>query len=107
MLQYVIQRLVLVVVVLVAVSMLVFAITTILPGSVAHLILGPFAAPDQDKALELKLRLGDPLWLQYWHWASRLLAGDFGRSLLIDRPVYQLNGEDREPTLTVPLLSFN
>ena len=77
---YVIRRLVLVGVVLVAVSMLVFAITAILPGSVAHLILGPFAPPEQVKALELKLGLNDPLWLQYWRWASGIAAGDFGQS---------------------------
>src|SRR5215467_3075839 len=106
MLQYVIQRLVLVVVVLVAVSMLVFAITAILPGSVAHLILGPFAAPEQVKALELKLGLADPLWLQYWRWASRLLAGDFGRSLLMDRPVYPLIAEAFTRSLTLALASF-
>ena len=41
--------------------MLVFAITAVLPGNVAHLILGPFAPPEQVKALELKLGLNDPL----------------------------------------------
>ena len=86
---YVIRRLALVGVVLVAVSMLVFAITAILPGSVAHLILGPFAAPEQVKALELKLGLNDPLWLQYWRWVTRARrrrfrpvdADETGRSL--------------------------
>jgi len=106
MLQYVIQRLALVVVVLVAVSMLVFAITAILPGSVAHLILGPFAAPEQVKALELKLGLADPLWLQYWRWASRLLVGDFGRSLLMDRPVSPLIAEAFTRSLTLAFTSF-
>ena len=42
MLGYVVQRLILVVGVLIAVSVLVFAITSILPGNVAYLILGPF-----------------------------------------------------------------
>ena len=60
MLGYVIQRLILVVGVLIAVSVLVFAITSILPGNVAYLILGPFAAPEQVKALEIKLGLNDP-----------------------------------------------
>jgi len=104
--QYVIQRLALVVVVLAAVSMLVFAITAILPGSVAHLILGPFAAPEEVKALELKLGLGDPLPLQYWRWASRFVAGDFGRSLLMDRPVYPLIAEAFGRSLTLALASF-
>jgi len=103
---YVMRRLVLVGVVLVAVSMLVFAITSILPGSVAHLILGPFAAPEQVKALELKLGLGDPLWLQYWRWVSGLAAGDFGRSLLMDRPVYPLIAEAFARSLTLTVVAF-
>ena len=103
---YVIRRLVLVGVVLVAVSMLVFAITSILPGSVAHLILGPFAPPEQVKALELKLGLNDPLWLQYWRWASRFATGDFGHSMLMDRPVYPLVAEAFARSLTLTLMSF-
>ena len=41
---YVLRRLFLIVLVLVAVSLLVFTITSILPASVAHLILGPVRA---------------------------------------------------------------
>ena len=44
-----------------SVSMLVFAITSLLPANVAYLILGPFAPPEQVKALELKLGLNDPV----------------------------------------------
>lgn len=106
MIGYVVRRLVLVGVVLIAVSMLVFAITAILPGSVAHLILGPFAPPDQVKALELKLGLNDPLWLQYWRWVSRLVAGDFGTSKLMDRPVYPLIAEAFGRSLVLTLVAF-
>ena len=103
---YVIRRLALVGVVLVAVSMLVFAITSILPGNVAHLILGPFAPPEQVKALELKLGLNDPVWLQYWRWIARIAAGDFGNSLLMNRPVYPLVAEAFARSLTLTLASF-
>src|SRR5258705_12245817 len=103
---YVLRRLLLIVLVLVAVSLLVFAITSILPASVAHLILGPFAPPEQVTALELKLGLNDPLWLQYWRWASRLAVGDFGNSLLMDRPVYPLIAEAFARSLTLTVASF-
>jgi peptide/nickel transport system permease protein len=103
---YVVRRLLLVGFVLVAVSMLVFAITAILPGSVAHLILGPFAAPEQVKAIELKLGLDDPLWLQYWRWVSSLAAGDFGSSLLMNRPVYPLIAEAFTRSLTLTVVAF-
>jgi len=65
MIGYVARRLVFVVLVLIAVSMLVFGITALLPANVAYLILGPFAQPEQVHALELKLGLTDPVWQQY------------------------------------------
>jgi peptide/nickel transport system permease protein len=103
---YVIRRLLLVGLVLIAVSILVFVITCILPGSVAHLILGPFAAPEQVKALELRLGLNDPLWQQYWRWVSHFLTGDFGHSLLMNRPVYPLVAEAFARSLTLTAMSF-
>jgi len=103
---YLIRRLVLVGVVLTAVSMLVFAITAILPGSVAHLILGPFAEPEQVKVVEIKLGLTDPVWLQYWRWVSHFVVGDFGNSLLMDRPVFPLIAEAFPRSLTLALAAF-
>ncbi len=59
---YIARRFVFIVLVLVAVSMLVFGITALLPANVAYLILGAFAPPEQVRALELKLGLNDPIW---------------------------------------------
>jgi peptide/nickel transport system permease protein len=103
---YVMRRLSLVVVVLVGVSVLVFAITAILPGNVAYLILGPFAAPEQIKALEIKLGLSDPLIVQYWRWASHFVAGDFGESMLMNRPVAPIVVDAIERSLVLALASF-
>jgi peptide/nickel transport system permease protein len=103
---YVIRRLALVVVVLVAVSFLVFAITAILPANVAYLILGPFAPPEQVKALELKLGLNDPVLVQYWRWASRFVTGDFGSSMLMNRPIAPILSEAIQRSLVLTLTSF-
>lgn len=103
---YVTRRLLLVVVVLIAVSLLVFAITAILPGNVAYLILGPFAAPDQVKALEIKLGLNDPILVQYWRWASHFVTGDFGQSMLMNRPIAPVLGEAIQRSLVLTLTSF-
>ncbi len=103
---YVIRRLALVVVVLVAVSFLVFAITAILPANVAYLILGPFAPPEQVKALELKLGLNDPVLVQYWRWASRFVSGDFGSSMLMNRPIAPILSEAIQRSLVLTLTSF-
>jgi peptide/nickel transport system permease protein len=90
MIGYVAQRLVFVVLVLIAVSMLVFGITALLPANVAYLILGPFAQPEQVHALELKLGLTDPVWQQYLRWAGGFLTGNLGESTLMNRPIAPL-----------------
>jgi peptide/nickel transport system permease protein len=103
---YIVRRLLLVILVLVAVSLLVFAITTVLPGNVAHLILGPFAPLDQVRALELRLGLHDPFFVQYTRWATRFIGGDFGLSTLMDRPVAPLLAEALQRSLILASVSF-
>lgn len=71
-------------------TVLVFGIINVLPGNVAYAILGEYATPGAIAILEAKLGLNDPLWLQYWHWLSKLLQGDFGASLTMDRPAAPL-----------------
>src|SRR3979490_3524798 len=99
---YIARRLLFVVLVLVTVSMLVFGITALLPANVAYLILGPFAPPEQVRALELKLGLTDPVWQQYLRWAGGFLSGNLGESTLMNRPIAPLLAEaiGRSPMLT-------
>jgi peptide/nickel transport system permease protein len=84
---YVAQRVVWIFTTLVVLSVLIFAITQMLPGSVAQIIAGQFATPDTIAAISAKLGLNDPYYLQYWRWASSVLHGDFGRSLIMERPI--------------------
>jgi peptide/nickel transport system permease protein len=106
MIGYVLRRLLLVIVVLIAVSLLVFAITAILPANVAYLILGPFAPPEQVKALEIKLGLNDPVLVQYWRWVSRFVTGDFGESMLMNRPIAPILGEAIQRSMVLTLTAF-
>lgn len=106
MIRYVAQRLLYLVLVLVAVSVLVFAITAILPANVAYLLLGSFAPPEQVRALELKLGLNDPLWQQYWRWANDFLRGDLGTSMLMNRPVGPIVAEALGRSLVLSSISF-
>jgi peptide/nickel transport system permease protein len=106
MIGYVAQRLVFVVLVLIAVSMLVFGITALLPANVAYLILGPFAQPEQVHALELKLGLTDPVWQQYLRWAGGFLTGNLGESTLMNRPIAPLLAEAIGRSLMLTGVSF-
>jgi peptide/nickel transport system permease protein len=84
---YVVQRLGSVMFIMVAMSVLVFLATHALPSNAAALILGQYATPETQAALEHKLGFDQPLPLQYWHWASHMLQGDMGQSYEMERPV--------------------
>jgi peptide/nickel transport system permease protein len=79
--------------VLLGMSVLIFGIIHILPGNVAYSILGEFATPAAVVQLEAKLGLNDPLPVQYWRWLSAMLHGDFGMSIVMNRPAASLIGE--------------
>lgn len=103
---YILRRLVLILLVLVAVSALVFTITSLLPANVAYLILGPFAQPEQVKALELKLGLNDPIWQQYLRWTSGFLSGNLGDSPLTKMPIASTLWEAVSRSLMLTGFSF-
>jgi peptide/nickel transport system permease protein len=86
-LAWLLRRLLTVLYTLLVVSILVFGLTQILPADAAVTLLGENATPEALAAVRQRLGLGDPAWLQYWHWLSALLQGDFGTSMRTDQPV--------------------
>lgn len=69
------------------VSLLIFAITEILPGDVATAILGQAATPETVAAIRDQLGLNEPAWWRYLQWLTGAIQGDFGISLANQRPV--------------------
>jgi peptide/nickel transport system permease protein len=87
MIVYILRRLVYVTLIVITMSMLIFWATQIMPGNVAYMILGDFAAPEQVALVEERLGLNDPIWVQYARWASGILEGDLGDSMIMQRPI--------------------
>jgi len=75
---------------LLIVSMLVFFITSMLPGDAAQMILGQSATPETVAALRQQLGLDQPLITRYIGWLAGMLQGDFGTSFASNMPVSQL-----------------
>ncbi|MEO8856823.1 MAG: ABC transporter permease [Burkholderiaceae bacterium] len=75
------RRLALGVMLLLGVSVLIFAGTQMLPGDVAQAILGQSATPEALANLRRDMGLNDPAYLRYWHWLAGALHGDFGKAL--------------------------
>ena len=84
---YVLKRLGFVVVTVAIMSVLIFLATHAMPENIAKIILGEYTTPESLAALEAKLGLNRPLHVQYWEWASGLLRGELGRSLVMERPI--------------------
>ncbi|TIS33944.1 MAG: ABC transporter permease [Mesorhizobium sp.] len=75
------QRVALGVLLLFAVSVLIFAGTQILPGDVAQSILGQSATPTALANLRAELGLNDPAYVRYFRWLGGVLTGDLGTAL--------------------------
>ena len=85
--KYVVKRLLSLIPVIIAVSILVFLLMHITPGDPALLMLGERAPEEQVENLRARMGLDQPVPVQYLNWAGQILQGDFGRSLRSRRPV--------------------
>ncbi|MFV1877653.1 hypothetical protein [Nioella sp.] len=90
---YLIRRLLAVILVLIIVTFAVFALTMILPGNAAIMILGEYRTETSLAALEARLGLDQPWYVQYYDWVSGVVQGDFGQSLRLSLPVSEVVGE--------------
>ncbi|KAA3449044.1 ABC transporter permease [Mesorhizobium sp. SARCC-RB16n] len=75
------QRIALGILLLLAISVLIFAGTQILPGDVAQAILGQSATPESLANLREQLGLNDPAYIRYFHWLGGVLTGDLGTAM--------------------------
>src|SRR5215470_16037514 len=74
------RRAVYLVPVLLAVTLLTFLISSLLPGDLAYTILGDQATPEKVEALRAQMGLDRPIWERYLIWLWSALQGDLGRS---------------------------
>jgi peptide/nickel transport system permease protein len=105
MLGFVARRLVYLVPVLVAVSLLTFLIASLLPGDLAYVILGDQATPDKVAALRHDMGLDQPIWWRYLSWLGHVLQGDFGRSFRTGQTVLQAVAERLPVSIELMLLA--
>lgn len=101
----------------VAVSFLVFLATNLLPGDAARAMLGGRGTPTQIEAVRHELGLDRPLLARYGTWATGMLHGDLGTSLtggssaltgggaMSGRPVSSIIDEPVRNTLVLGLLT--
>ena len=84
---YLLQRLLSAIPVLLGITIIVFFIISLIPGDPATAILGSYATPENVKILNEQLGLDKGLVQRYFIWLGNLVQGDLGRSFALNRPV--------------------
>ncbi|MGD2076807.1 MAG: ABC transporter permease [Chloroflexota bacterium] len=85
--QYIAQRLLTAIVVLLGVTFAVFLIIQLVPGDPARVILGVQANEENVAAIRERLGLNEPFLVQYGSWLGNAVQGDLGKSLITGQEV--------------------
>ncbi|GKS77548.1 ABC transporter permease [Acidovorax sp. SUPP950] len=89
-LKLLVQRILLALLSLLAVSVIVFSITAVLPGDAAQEQLGQDATVEALAALRAQMGLDVPAPLRYLRWLGGIVRGDLGQSVTTQMPVGEL-----------------
>ncbi|WP_108660937.1 ABC transporter permease [Acuticoccus kandeliae] len=88
------------------VTIIVFALTNLLPGDPTITILGEQATPEQRAAVRVEYGLDQPAPVRYVTWFARVAQGDFGRSLRTREPVVDMLAAKIPVTLQLTAFSI-
>ena len=96
--RYALRQLVQLAVVIVGISMLAFGILHVI-GDPVTMLLPQNAGKEEYARYNKLLGLDQPIYVQYWKFASRAVQGDFGKSWYADTPAFTLVLQRMPPTL--------
>ena len=103
--QLILKRLGIGLITVLAVSLIIFFGTKILPGDAAQIRLGQSATPENVAAFRARLGLDQPFIVQYFTWLKNFVQGDLGTSLSSDVPITNLIADRYQNTVIVSLLT--
>ena len=106
MLTYLTRRLLLLVPVFLAVSLVVFMIIHLVPGDPIDNMVQIGASPQQRAILIARYGLDQPLLVQYGVWLRNMLAGDMGDAIVMRQPVIDLIADNLPHSLRLGGLAF-
>ncbi|MFQ5819470.1 MAG: ABC transporter permease [Candidatus Heimdallarchaeota archaeon] len=84
---YLIRRFLFIIPTLIGLSLLIFAISRVMPGDPARMALGPEATEAMVEAYKERMGLNDPLWKQYVNYIWGLMHLDLGEAFQTKRHV--------------------
>ena len=85
---YVIQRVLLMFLTLLGMSVIIFVLLRLVPGNIVDIMFDSagFVDPSEKATIEKELGLDLPIYQQYFDWISALLVGDLGFSFVSEMP---------------------
>ena len=86
---YIVRRLLLGIPTLLGVTIIVFSLMHLAPGDPISAMLPPDAPQEVVQMVRQQMGFDKPLPVQYWLWLTRVVQGDFGRSIATRRPVIE------------------
>ena len=87
MLNYAIQRIGLALIIVLLVIFALFVMIHFIPGDPVAIALGPRATPEIEARFIAKMRLDEPLYIQFFAFLSGVFRGDLGHDIFSERPV--------------------
>lgn len=104
MLRYILKRLLLMLPILLGITILVYVIASLCPGTPLTMLLqDPQITQADIAAAEARYGLDQPVIVQYLRWLGNCLQGNLGYSYRTGQPVIELIGERIGPTLVLTL----
>lgn len=98
---YLVRRILATMPVMGIVAVIVFALLRLTPGDPASVIAGDLASPEQLEAIRRRLGLSEPIPVQLLLWATQLLQGDLGESIISGVPVAAMIADRIGPSLAL------
>jgi len=105
-LNFLVKRLLMLVPVFLAVSVVIFMIIHLVPGDPIDNLVQIGSSPEQRAELISKYGLDQPLLVQYGVWFRSMLDGDLGNAIILRRPVSELIAENLPYSLWLGCLAF-
>lgn len=101
MIAYVLRRLLLLIPVFLAVSVVIFAIIHLIPGDPIDNLVRVGSTPEQKALIAARYGLDRPLIVQYGLWLGGVVQGDLGNAIIARRPVAELIAQDLPHSLAL------
>jgi peptide/nickel transport system permease protein len=89
---YVLGRVLVALVTLIGMSMVIFALLRLAPGSIVDILFASagYVNEADKQAIVAELGLDRPIWRQYLDWLGDMLRGDLGKSYRYDQPAWEI-----------------